>query len=100
MGVFDNASAVAPFRAGYLVLAGMATGKDARHGLELLYGEVQTADQAPKFSSIDFLEGQSSSPSSPSSSSPSSSSPPPTSTSIVTQNGAYKHSIPYLFALD
>jgi hypothetical protein len=97
MGVFDNASAVAPFRAGYLVLAGMGTGKDSRHGLELLYGEVQSADQVPTFSSINFLEGQSSSPSS---SSPSSSSPPPTSTSIVTPNGAYQHSIPYLFALD
>src|SRR5690242_5499273 len=59
----------------------MGTGKDSRNGLELLYGEVETADQLPKFQSINFLDGQS-------------------STSIVTQNGVYRGSVPYLFALD
>jgi hypothetical protein len=79
--VFVNASAIAPFREGYLLLEGMATGSDSRNGLQLLYGEVETADAIPTFQPINFLDGQS-------------------LTSIVTQNGVYQHSVPYLFALD
>jgi hypothetical protein len=81
MGVFENASAVAPFRAGYLVLQGMGTGSNSRNGLDLLYGEVGIANELPKFQSTNFFDGQS-------------------STSIVTQNGVYHGSVPYLFALD
>lgn len=81
MSIFENASAVAPFRAGYLVLQGMGTGSNSRNGLDLLYGEVGTANELPKFQSTNFFDGQS-------------------STSIVTQNGVYHGSVPYLFALD
>jgi hypothetical protein len=79
--VFVSACAVAPFRAGYLLLEGMETGSDSRNGLQLLYGEVETADTVPKFQPINFLDGQS-------------------LTSIVTTNGVYQNSVPYLFALD
>jgi hypothetical protein len=85
MKQFDNPSAVAPFRDGYLLLTGMGTGKDSRHGLQLQYGVVESPDQLPKYSTFQFLDQTQQKPA---------------QTSIVTPNGVYENFVPYLFALD
>ena len=93
MSQFANPSAVAPFRAGYLLLVGTGNGKDGRNGLELVYGAVTTANQMPDFQPLTFVEvGDGGGPSGSSSTSK--------PTSIVTQNGVYDGAVPFLFALD
>jgi len=85
MSQFDNPSAAAPFRAGFLLLIGMGNGKDGRNGLELRYGAVTDPKTMPDFQPLSFVEiaGGSTEP-----------------TSIVTPNGVYDGAIPFLFALD
>ncbi|MEA2844657.1 MAG: hypothetical protein QOJ69_2328, partial [Actinomycetota bacterium] len=70
---FSNPSAVAPFRAGYLLLMGGSSGSDARHSLSLQYGEVKTADAIPTYESITFTDVVN----------------PAQPTSTVTQNGVF-----------
>lgn len=85
MSQFDNPSAVAPFRGGYLMLMGMGNGKDGRHGLQLRYGPIIDPDKLPDFQPIAFQDVDSSKPD---------------STSTVTQNGVNGGAVPFLFALD
>jgi hypothetical protein len=85
MQEFDNPSAAAPFRDGYLLLVGQGTGKDSRHGLQLQYGVVESAGTLPKYSAFNFMDQTVN---------------PPVQSSIVTPNGVYDHLVPYLVALD
>ncbi len=85
MNHFDNPSSVAPFRAGYMLLVGMATGKDGYNGLKFEYGELPGPGQMPKFSDFQYFDMTN---------------PGSKPTEVVTQNGNLKGCTPYLFALD